>query len=52
MKECANFQGKAVLLIAVPWIERAAANNIIQRLRKRIPGNYTTKIIEWIEGAV
>lgn len=52
LKECANFQGEAVLLIAVPWLESAAANNIIQKLKKKIPGNYTTKIIRWIEGMV
>lgn len=52
MKECANFHGKAVLIIAVPWIERAAANNIIRNLKKKIPGNYATKILEWIGGEV
>lgn len=52
MKECANFQGKAVFIIAVPWMECAAANNIVQNLRKKILGSYTIKILEWIGGVV
>lgn len=52
LKECARFQGRAIFIVAVPWLECAAANNIVQRLRKKIPGNYTTKIFEWIEGMV
>lgn len=48
IKECANFQGMAFLIIAVPWIERATAHNMIQILKKKIPGSYTTKILEWI----
>ena len=52
LKECAKFQGKAFLIIAVPWLERATANNIVQNLKKKTPGNYTTKILEWIGGAV
>jgi hypothetical protein len=52
MKECANFHGKAVLIIAVPWMEHAAANNIVRNLKKKIPGSYTIKILEWIGGVV
>jgi hypothetical protein len=52
IKECAKFQGKAVLIIAVPWMERASANNIVQNLKKKILGNYTIRILEWIGGAV
>ena len=52
IKECANFHGNAILIIAVPWMERATANNILRNLRKKIPGSYTTKILEWLGGEV
>ena len=52
LRECASFHGRAFLLLAVPWMERATAHNILRNLRKKIPGNYTTKIIEWIGGVV
>lgn len=52
LKECAKFQGKAILIIAVPWMEHATVNNILQNLKKRMPGNYTIKTLEWIEGMV
>ncbi|NJD02289.1 MAG: hypothetical protein FIA99_06765 [Ruminiclostridium sp.] len=52
LRECASFNGRAILLMAVPWMECATAHNILQNLRKNIPGNYSTKILEWIGGVV
>lgn len=52
MRECTNFHGNAILIIAVPWMERATVHNILQNLRRKIPGSYTTKILEWIGGMV
>ena len=52
IKKCSVFQGKAYFLIAVPWMEKAAIFNIIQRIRKNYPGNYIVKIHEGIGGTL
>lgn len=52
LKECANFHGNAIFILVVPWMERATAHNILRNLRKKVPGNYTIKILEWIGGVV
>lgn len=52
IKKCSVFQGQAYFLMAVPWMEKAATFNIIQRIRKRYPGNYLVEIHEGIGGAL
>lgn len=32
IKECALFQGEAILLFAVPWSDHATINNIVKKL--------------------
>ena len=46
VKECASFHGQAFLFLAVPWAEHATAHNILWKLKKRYPGNYTIKILK------
>ena len=52
IRECLRFQGKAYLILAVPWLEEAEANNILRGLRKKYPGDYKTKVITWIDGEI
>lgn len=50
IKKCSLFQGEATLIIAVPWTERITIYNLIQRLRKFYPGNYSVKVIDELGG--
>ena len=50
--KCALFDGEAVFLVAVPWIDRATIHNILRLLRKKYPGNYHVRILEGIGGAI
>ena len=52
IKKCALFQGEAILLIAVPWMDHATANNIVKKIAKRYPGNYKIKILDGIGGSI
>ena len=49
VRKCSLFQGKAHLLIAVPWTEYATACNIVHRVKNQYPGDYTYKVIEGFE---
>lgn len=46
IKKCASFSGKAYLLIAAPWSSCASLNNILSRIKKKYPGNYSIKVLE------
>ena len=48
IKRCSLFDGNATFIMAVPWAEYATAYNIIQRIRKKYPGDYVVKIIKGI----
>lgn len=48
LKKCALYQGKAEYVMAVPWTEKAMANNVIKKMKKDIPGDYEVKVIEGI----
>lgn len=52
IKKCALFQGEAILLIAVPWMDHATANNIVKKIARRYPGNYKIKILDGIGGSI
>ena len=52
IKKCALFQGQAMLIFAVPWMDHAAINNIAARIRKRYPGKYSIRILDGIGGAI
>ena len=52
IKECLCFRGEAHLILTVPWLEQAEANNILRSLQKRHPGDYKIKIVAWIDGEV
>ena len=52
IKKCALFQGEAILLIAVPWMDHATVNNIVKKIAKRYPGNYKIKILDGIGGSI
>jgi len=52
IKKCSLFQGNALFIIAVPWIDHAVANNIIKRISKKYPGDYKIKILDGIGGAI
>lgn len=48
LKKCSLYCGKAEYIMAVPWEEHALANNIIKRIKKDYPGDYTVKVIDGI----
>jgi len=50
LRECAKFSGNAFLFLSVPWLEEAEASNIIRLLKKKHPGEYSTRICAWIDG--
>ena len=52
IKKCSLFQGNATFILAVPWMDHATANNIVRKISKQHPGNYTFKILDGIGGAI
>lgn len=48
IKRCFLFDGNATFIMAVPWTEYATACNIIQKIKKKYPGDYSVKIIKGI----
>lgn len=52
IKKCSLHQGRAVFIIAVPWMDHATINNILCKIRKRYPGDYMIKILDGIGGAI
>ena len=52
IKKCALFRGEAILLIAVPWMDHATANNIVKKIAKHYPGNYKIRILDGIGGSI
>ena len=52
IKKCSLFQGNATFILAVPWMDHATANNIVRKISKQYPGNYTFKILDGIGGAI
>lgn len=52
IKKCSLFQGIATFILAVPWMDHATAHNIVRKISKHYPGNYTIKILDGIGGAI
>ena len=52
LKECSVFEGQAYFLLAVPLLEKATANNILQRMKKQILGDYQIIVKGWIDGLI
>ena len=52
IKKCSLFQGAATFILATPWMDHATAHNIIRKIRKQYPGNYSVKILDGIGGAI
>lgn len=48
LKKCSLYQGKAMYVMAVPWMEQASANNVIKQIKKDYPGDYVVKILKGI----
>lgn len=46
LKKCSLYYGKAEYVMAVPWTEKATANNIVKKIKKDYPGEYEIKIIK------
>ena len=46
LRKCALYQGRAEYIMAVPWTEHAAANNIVKKIRRNIPGEYSITVIK------
>lgn len=43
IKTCDHFEGKANLILAVPWTEYVSAKNLLRRMKKQ--GGYDLKIV-------
>ena len=52
IKKCSLFQGSATFILATPWMDHATAHNIIRKIEKQYPGNYSVKILDGIGGAI
>ena len=52
IRKCSLFHGNAVLIVAVPWLDHAVIFNIITRIRKKYPGDYSVIILDGIGGAI
>lgn len=52
LKKCSLFNGKAIFLVAVPWMDHAAIYNILRKLRQKYPGTYKIQILDGIGGAI
>ena len=46
LKKCSLYNGKAEYVMAVPWMEKASANNVVKNIKKKYPGEYQIKIIK------
>lgn len=46
LRKCSLYSGNAEFVIAVPWIDQASANNILKKLKKEFPGDYSIKVLK------
>lgn len=46
IKKCSLFNGDAYFIAAVYWADKAQLHNILNRIRKKYPGNYKITILE------
>lgn len=52
IKKCSLFDGKASLVVAVPWTEHITVSNILNCLKNKYPGDYQIIILDGIGGAI
>ncbi len=52
IRKCSLFEGSAIFIAAVPWKDHATIHNILQKIRKKYPGNYLIKILDGIGGTI
>lgn len=52
VRKCSLFTGQAIFILAVPWMDHAAAHNILGKIQKKYPGEYTCRILDGIGGAI
>lgn len=52
IRKCSLFTEKAIFVVAVPWMDHATIHNIICKIRKEYPGDYTIRILDGIGGAI
>lgn len=52
IRKCSLYPGKAIFIIAVPWIDHATIHNILTKIKKKYPGQYSVKILDGIGGAI
>lgn len=52
IKKSSLYPGKAILIVAVPWMDHATIHNILVKIKKRYPGQYMIKILDGIGGAI
>lgn len=48
MRKCSLFNGDAIFVVAVPWIEYATVYNITKKIKRKYPGEYVVKILKGI----
>lgn len=48
LKKCSLYWGKAEFVIAVPWMDQATANNVLQRMSRNIPGEYSISVLRGV----
>lgn len=48
MRKCSLFDGDAMFVVAVPWIEYATVYNITKKIKRKYPGEYVVKILKGI----
>lgn len=52
IRKCSLYPGEAILIVAVPWTDHATMHNILIKIRKKHPGQYSIKILDGIGGAI
>ena len=52
IKKCSLYPGEAILMVAVPWMDHATIHNILAKIKKKYPGQYSIKILDGIGGAI
>ena len=48
LKKCSLYSGNAEFVIAVPWMDQATANNVLRKMRRDIPGEYSISVLKGV----
>lgn len=49
LRQCSLFSGKAYFIAAVYWSDKAEMHNILAKIKKNHPGNYSIRVLESFE---